>query len=110
MRWQHQMLKRVLGGRSRHIKRRLLDAYLWLHESRKIQILVKKATVDVLGCDFSQPHLFVQRNNCTLLGAICFVYVCNMLQGETSYGVGSDVVHSLELGNARALCSGMNNR
>ena len=25
-------------------------------------------------------------------------------------GVGSDVVHSLELGNARALCSGMNNR
>ena len=71
-----------------------------------MQILAKKATVDVLGCDFSQPHLCIQRNNCTHTGALYFVYVCYMLQGETSYGVGSDVVHSIELGNARACVAG----
>lgn len=52
----------------------------------------------------------MQRDNCTHTGAVCLVYVCYMLRGETSYGVGSDVVHSLGLGNARAFTSGMNNR
>lgn len=76
----------------------------------QIQIIAKKATVDVHGCNFLQAHMNMQRDNCSHTDAISFVYVCFMLRSKILYGRGSNVVHSLELGNARALCSGMGHR
>ena len=55
MRWQHQMLKRVLGGRSRHIKK----AFTWrfvlddILKSRKfLNPVMNLATVDAPGVIF----------------------------------------------------------
>jgi hypothetical protein len=55
------------------------------------------------GCEYSHPPIGVHS---------CYkARICTVYRGVPYHiGVGSDVVHSLELGNARALCSGMNNR
>lgn len=42
-------------------------------------------------------------DNCTHMGAMYFVYVYFMLRSETSYGVGSDVVHLYRIGQCESL-------
>ena len=47
--------------------------------------------------------MVIPRDNCTHRGAIYFVYAYFMLRSETSYGVGSDVVHLYRIGQCESL-------
>ena len=66
------------------------------------------ATVDVPGVIISTPMQFHASHRCTLLG---MVYLCVFCMVSVFHiGVGSNVVCSTEIGNARALVRGMDNR
>ena len=85
---------------------------LCLRRTRISQIqsisVLNVATVDVPGVIISTPMPFHASHRCTLLG---MVYLCVFCMVSVFHiGVGSNVVCSTEIGNARALVRGMDNR
>lgn len=100
----HQMQKRVLGGNHDIFERRLLDAYLWLVRISQIQISAKISNGRCPRDVIFSISIFVH------IHASSWLCVKSCIGIAVSYGVGSNVVHSLRLGNARVFTSGMNNR
>ncbi len=110
--WVLHLRQRRLGGQkeARHNKRRLLDALFETDRNlaNSLIVVLNLATVDAPGVIYPSVW-FIASHHCTLLGAMC---LCIYAPRGYDYhiGVGSDVVCSTTIGNARASISGTDNR
>lgn len=75
----------------------------------EVIIVSNVATVDVPGVMYLTRGDLVSMD-CTLLGAKRIVYIGLLTVANIHIGVGSDVVCSTIIGNARASVCGMDNR
>ena len=88
----------------------LANSNNWILKKRILKIeVLDDATVEVPGVFISRPASFLIRDNCTQTGAKLFVYTGLMRLMYNHIGVGSDVVCSTSIGNARASMCGIDN-